>query len=47
VERNAHKDLAMKHFGTLTRKFEDNIKIGFKEIRCKGLDWIHLAQEKD
>jgi hypothetical protein len=45
MERNAHKDLAMKPFGRLSRKFEDNIKIGLKEIKRKGLDWIHLAEK--
>jgi hypothetical protein len=26
---------------------EINIKMKFKEIRCEGVDWIHLAQYRD
>jgi hypothetical protein len=28
-------------------KFEGNIKMYLKEIGCEGVDWIHLAQDKD
>jgi hypothetical protein len=28
-------------------RFEGNIKMDFKEIRWGGMDWIHLAQERD
>jgi hypothetical protein len=28
-------------------KREDNIKIDFKEIGYEGVDWIHLAQDRD
>jgi hypothetical protein len=24
-----------------------NINIDLKEIRCKGMDWLHLAEERD
>jgi hypothetical protein len=30
-----------------TRKWVDNIKIDFKEIRCEGVDWIHLTSDRD
>jgi hypothetical protein len=26
---------------------EDNIKMDHKGIRCEGVDWINLAQNKD
>jgi hypothetical protein len=26
---------------------EYNIKIERKEVGCKGMDWIHLAQDRD
>jgi hypothetical protein len=26
---------------------EDNNKINLKEIGCEGVDWIHLAQDRD
>jgi hypothetical protein len=25
---------------------KDNIKMGLKEVRCEGADWIHLALEE-
>jgi len=28
------------------RKWEDNIKMNFKEIYCEGMNWIYLAQER-
>jgi hypothetical protein len=30
-----------------TRRPQDKIKMGFKETRWKGVDWIRLAQETD
>jgi hypothetical protein len=32
------------HLEDPRHKWEDNIKMGFKEIRC-GVDWIHPAQD--
>jgi hypothetical protein len=29
------------------RKWEDNIKIEVRVIGWSGMDWIHLAQDKD
>jgi hypothetical protein len=29
-----------KTVGTPKRRWEDNIKIDLKEIRCEGVDWI-------
>jgi hypothetical protein len=31
----------------LRRRWEDNIRIDLSEIRWGGMDWIHLAQDKD
>jgi hypothetical protein len=28
-------------------RWEGNIKMDFKEFRCEGLDWIHVAQTRD
>jgi hypothetical protein len=28
-------------------KWEDNIRIGLREIGWEGVDWMHLAQERD
>jgi hypothetical protein len=27
--------------------WEDNIKMNLREIRCEGVEWIHLAQNRD
>ena len=29
------------------RRWEDNIKMDLQEVGCGGVDWIHLAQDKD
>ena len=29
------------------RRWEDNIKMDTKEIGWDGVDWIHLAQDRD
>jgi len=28
-------------------RWEDNIKMDLQEMRCGGLDWIDLSQERD
>jgi hypothetical protein len=32
--------------GRSRRRWEDNIKMYLREIEWKGLDWIHLAQDR-
>jgi hypothetical protein len=29
------------------RRWEDGIKMDLREIGCRGVDWIHLAQDRD
>jgi hypothetical protein len=36
-----------RHLGTLTRKWDKNIKIDLKEVELEGEDWINLAQDRD
>jgi hypothetical protein len=33
--------------GRPRRRWEDNIKLVIKEIRCEVVDWIQLAQDRD
>ena len=28
-------------------RWEDNIKMELQEVRCGGMDWIKLAQDRD
>jgi hypothetical protein len=50
--RNAYKILVGKaegkrHLGRPTRSWEDNIRMNRRETGKEGVDWIHLAQDKD
>jgi hypothetical protein len=31
----------------LRNKREDNIKTDLKDVGCKDVDWIHLAEDRD
>jgi len=33
--------------GRHKRRWEDNIKMDFQEVRCVGVEWIELAQDRD
>jgi hypothetical protein len=48
--RNVYKILVRKpegkrQFRRARNRWEENIKIVLKEIWCRSVDWIHLAQE--
>jgi hypothetical protein len=50
--RNAHKNLVRKpqekrRHGKTKSRWEDNIKMGFKKTGWEGVDWMHLAQDRD
>jgi len=34
-------------FGRCRCRWVDNIKIVLQEVRCGGMDWIELAQDRD
>jgi hypothetical protein len=36
-----------RQFGRSRRKWDDNIRMDLREIRCEHVDWIHLAQDRD
>ena len=29
------------------RRWEDNTEMDIQEVRCRGMDWIELAQDRD
>jgi len=33
--------------GRHSRRWKDNIKMNFQEVRCRSMDWIELAQDRD
>jgi hypothetical protein len=33
--------------GRPRRRWEDNIKIDLQEVRCRGTEWIDLAQDRE
>jgi hypothetical protein len=50
--RGVHRVLARKPEGKrLLRRprsrWKDNIKMDFQKVRCGGMDWIDLAQDRD
>ena len=38
--------LRHRPLGRPRRRWEDNIKIDIQEVRCGGMDWIELAQDR-
>jgi hypothetical protein len=51
-EKNAYRILVEKPEGKRPlegprRRWIDNVKMDFREIGWGGMDWIHLAQDRD
>jgi hypothetical protein len=36
-----------RELGSPRCRWEDNIRMNLREIECGGVDWIHLAQDRD
>jgi hypothetical protein len=34
-------------FGRLRRRWEDNIRMDLREVGREGVEWMHLAQDRD
>jgi hypothetical protein len=52
TKRNAYRILVGKRegkrpLGRPRLRWVDNIRIDLREIRLDGMDWIHLAQNRD
>jgi hypothetical protein len=52
VKRNAHKILVGKSGGKRPLRrlgigWEVNIRMDLRKIGCEGVDWVHLAQDRD
>jgi len=41
VKPEGNRPLGPKH------RWEDNIRLGLQEMGWEGVDWIHLAQDRD
>jgi hypothetical protein len=41
------KPEGQRPMGRPRRRWEDNIKMDLQEVRCGGIDWIGLAQDRD
>jgi hypothetical protein len=41
------KPKGRRSLGRPRRRWADNIKMNLQEVRCGGMDWIELAQDRD
>lgn len=41
------KPEGMRRLGRLEHRWEDNVKINHKDIGWEGVNWIHLAEDRD
>jgi len=41
------KPKGKRPLGKPRRRWGDNIKMDLQEVRCGGIDWIELAQDRD
>ena len=41
------KPKGKRPLGRPRQRWEDNIKMDLQEVKCRGMDWIELAQDSD
>ena len=41
------KSEGKRPLGRPRRRWVDNIKMNLQEVRCEGMDWIDVAQDRD
>jgi hypothetical protein len=41
------KSEGKRPFGSSKRRWDDNIKMDLQKVRCGGVDWIELVQDRD
>jgi len=41
------KNEGKRPLGRPRRRWEDNIKTDLQEVKCEGIDWIDVAQDRD
>jgi hypothetical protein len=46
-EVSVEKPEGKRQLGRSRRRWEGNTGIDIRQIRCEGVDWIHLAQDRD
>jgi hypothetical protein len=47
IQGLVEKPEVKRPLGRLRHRWECNIKMDFHEVRCEGMDWIKLAQDRD
>ena len=47
IQGTGGKSKGKRPLGRPRRKWEDNINMELQEVRCGGMFWIELAQERD
>jgi hypothetical protein len=43
----SEKSEGRRPLGRSRRRWEDNIRMDLTEIGCEGVDWVHLAEDRD